>query len=92
MRKYVHLSESAFNCAKYPLHKDICITVNIQLSFKTFINVSQNSNSSNNFHLRHCKFNNIKRTFFCVIEHALLDHDIKIHEHFVKPAQVPLLS
>ena len=37
MRKYVHLRQSAFNCAKCTLHKDICIIVNIQLSFKTLI-------------------------------------------------------
>ena len=30
MRKYVHLRQSAFNCAKCTLHKDICIIVNIQ--------------------------------------------------------------
>ena len=34
------------NCAKCILYKDICIIVNIQLSFKTFINVLRNSNSS----------------------------------------------
>ena len=37
MRKYVHLRQSAFNCVKCTLHKDICIIINIQLSFKTFI-------------------------------------------------------
>ena len=46
MRKYVHLRQSAFNCAKCTLHKDICIIVNIQLSFKSFIYVLRNSNSS----------------------------------------------
>ena len=45
-RKYVHLRQSAFNCAKCTLYKDICIIVNIQLSFKTFINVLRHSNSS----------------------------------------------
>ena len=43
MRKYVHLRQSAFNCAKCTLYKDICIIVNIQLSLKTFINVLQHS-------------------------------------------------
>ena len=46
LRKYFHSYQSAFNCAKCTLHKDICIIVNIQLSFKTFINVLRNSNSS----------------------------------------------
>ena len=52
MRKYVHLGQSALNCAKCSLHKEICITVNIQIICKTSINVSRNSNSLNNFHLR----------------------------------------
>ena len=46
MRKYVLLRQSAFNCAKCTLYKDICIIVNIQLSFKTFINVLRHSNSA----------------------------------------------
>ena len=46
MRKYVHLLQSEFNCTKCTLYKDICIIVNIQLSFKTFINVLRHSNSS----------------------------------------------
>ena len=46
MGKYVYLRQSAFNCAKCTIHKDICITVNIQLSFKTLINVLRNSHSS----------------------------------------------
>ena len=45
MRTYVHLRQSAFNCAKCTLYKDVCIIVNIQLSFKTFINVLRHSNS-----------------------------------------------
>ena len=35
MRKYSHLHQTAFNCAKCTLNKDICIIANIQLSFKT---------------------------------------------------------
>ena len=46
MRKYVHLRQSAFNCAKYTLNKDISIIVNNQLSVTTFITVLRNSNSS----------------------------------------------
>ena len=32
MRKYVHLRQSAFNCAKCTLNKHICIIVNIQVT------------------------------------------------------------
>ena len=35
MLKYVQLRQSAFNCAKCTLNKDIYIIVNIQLSIKT---------------------------------------------------------
>ena len=46
MLKYVQLRQSAFNCVICTLNKDICIIVDIQLSFKTFINVLPNSNWS----------------------------------------------
>ena len=46
MQKYVDLHQWAFNCAKCSLYKDICTIANIQWSFKTFINVLRNSNSS----------------------------------------------
>ena len=65
------LRQSAFNCAKCTLHKDICTIVNIQLSFKTFINVLRNSKILKaTFICAYCKFNNIKRIFFHVIGHS----------------------